>query len=53
MSLATFAVIATGALGCVAAGWLADRFGRVRVTMLAMMASCACCLAWHSASTRH
>ncbi|TPG61135.1 MFS transporter [Roseomonas nepalensis] len=43
-SLATFLVIAAGALGSVAAGWLADRLGRVRVTVGAMATSGACCL---------
>lgn len=52
-SLATFAVIAAGAFGCVAAGWLADRFGRVRVTILAMAMSGACCLLSGAAFGRH
>jgi MFS family permease len=43
-ALATFAVIAVGAAGCVAAGLLADRIGRVRVTVWAMAASGVCCL---------
>ena len=43
-SAATFCVIAVGALGCVAAGLLADRIGRVRVTVGAMAISGACCL---------
>ncbi len=43
-ALATFAVIAAGAAGCVAAGLLADRVGRVRVTVSAMATSGACCL---------
>ena len=43
-ALATFAVIAAGTLGCVAAGLLADRLGRVRVTVGAMATSAACCL---------
>jgi MFS family permease len=43
-ALATFAVIAAGAVGSVAAGLLADRVGRVRVTSLAMAVSGACCL---------
>ncbi|MFC0384424.1 MFS transporter [Muricoccus vinaceus] len=41
-ALATFCVIAAGALGCIAAGWLADRV--VRVTVGAMAVSGACCL---------
>lgn len=41
---ATFAVIGVGALGSVAAGRLADRVGRVRVTTVAMGVSGACCL---------
>jgi len=43
-ALATFAVIAVGALGSVAAGLAADRVGRVRVTVAAMAVSGACCL---------
>lgn len=43
-ALATFAVVAAGTFGCVAAGLLADRFGRVRLTVGAMAASAACCL---------
>ncbi len=43
-ALATFAVIAAGAVGCVAAGVLADRVGRVRVTVAAMAVSGSCCL---------
>lgn len=43
-AVATFAVIGIGALGCVAAGLLADRIGRVRVTLGAMLTSGACCL---------
>jgi MFS family permease len=43
-ALSTFAVIASGALGCVAAGLLADRVGRVRVTVMAMAVSGTCCL---------
>ena len=43
-ALATFAVIAAGAIGCVAAGRLADRFGRVRITVCAMATSGTCCL---------
>jgi MFS family permease len=43
-ALATFAVILSGALGCVVAGLLADRHGRVAVTVAAMAVSGACCL---------
>jgi MFS family permease len=43
-ALATFAVVAAGTVGCVAAGLLADRLGRVRVTVWAMATSGACCL---------
>jgi MFS family permease len=38
-SLIAFLVVATGAVGCVAAGALADRFGRTAITMLAMAGS--------------
>jgi MFS family permease len=44
--LAAFAVVAIGAVGCVAAGWLADRIGRTTVTMAAMTASALACLAF-------
>ena len=40
-----FATIATGLLGCVAAGIVADRVGRSRVTIIAMAVSGACALA--------
>src|SRR5207248_2766638 len=42
---ASFLVIGAGAVGCVAAGLLADRVGRTAVTSVAMMLSGACCLA--------
>jgi MFS family permease len=41
---ASFAVIGAGAIGCVAAGVLADRIGRPVVAAGAMAASGACCL---------
>jgi MFS family permease len=41
---ASFLVLGCGALGCVAAGLLADRVGRTLVTSLAMAVSGACCL---------
>ncbi|NGM20118.1 MFS transporter [Roseomonas stagni] len=40
----TFAVVACGALGCVAAGLLADRWNRASVAALAMLVSGACAL---------
>jgi MFS family permease len=43
-ALASFAVIGVGALGCLAAGKLADRWGRSLVTMTCMIASGACAL---------
>jgi MFS family permease len=43
-SFATFTVIAAGGVGSVAAGLVADRVGRARVTIWAMAASGACCL---------
>jgi len=43
-ALATFGVIAAGAAGSVAAGLLADRIGRVRVTVVSMAVSGTCCL---------
>jgi MFS family permease len=41
---ATFATVGIGAIGCVAAGLLADRLGRTAITMAAMTVSGACCL---------
>lgn len=43
-ALATFGVIAAGAIGSVVAGRIADRIGRVRVTVAAMAVSGLCCL---------
>ncbi|HEX5706013.1 MAG TPA: MFS transporter [Pyrinomonadaceae bacterium] len=43
--VASFVVIGAGALGCVAAGLVADRVGRTLVTSSAMILSGACCLA--------
>ena len=40
--LAAFATIASGAIGCVAAGFLADRFGRTTLTIAAMAVSGSC-----------
>jgi MFS family permease len=42
--IASFVVIACGAVGCVAAGLIADRVGRTVVTSWAMAASGSCCL---------
>jgi MFS family permease len=42
--VASFLVIGCGALGCVAAGLLADRIGRTVVTSVAMAISGSCCL---------
>ena len=41
-SLATAGVIGAGAIGCIAAGVLADRIGRTATTMLAMASSGLC-----------
>ncbi|MBK1657615.1 MFS transporter [Paracraurococcus ruber] len=43
-AVATFAVMAAGALGCVAGGLIADRIGKARLTIWAMAISGACCL---------
>ena len=44
--IATFVVMGLGGLaGCLAGGWLADRFGRTALTMGAMAASGTCALA--------
>ena len=42
VGLLTFAVIASGAVGCVAAGLLADRYGRTTITIGAMAISGSC-----------
>ncbi len=39
---ATFITVASGGLGCVIAGWLADRIGRTTVAMSAMILSGTC-----------
>ena len=41
-SVAAFLAIASGTVGCVLAGWLADRLGRARVAIWAMWISAAC-----------
>ncbi|MDV7338337.1 MFS transporter [Terasakiella sp. A23] len=43
-SAATFAIIGSGAVGCFAGGWLADRIGRTWLTMGAMTISGTCAL---------
>lgn len=43
-SLATFSVIATGAVGCWVGGVMADRWGRTRTTMLSMAISGSCAI---------
>lgn len=42
--LTAFAVVASGALACLAAGRLADRLGRTRITMIALAISGSCAL---------
>ena len=42
--VASFVVIGSGAVGCVAAGLLADRIGRAEIASAAMAISGACCL---------
>ena len=42
--VATFATVGAGAVGCLAGGFLADRFGRTALTMGAMAISGACAL---------
>lgn len=43
-SVATFLIIASGAIGCLAGGWAADRVGRTAVTLLSLAVSGACAL---------
>lgn len=40
--VAAFATLGAGALGCVVAGWMADRVGRTAITMAAMAVSGTC-----------
>lgn len=40
--LAAFATVGSGAIGCVAAGFLADRWGRTTLTIIAMAVSGSC-----------
>jgi len=40
--LGAFATIGVGAIGCVAAGWYADRIGRTTITIVAMAISGSC-----------
>ena len=42
--LAGFAMIAVGAIGCVLAGVLADRFGRTTITIVSLLVSGGCAL---------
>lgn len=42
--LTAFAVVASGALACLAAGRLADRLGRTRITLIALAISGSCAL---------
>jgi len=44
-SIAAFATIGVGGLGCTAAGWLADRWGRTRTTIASMVISGTCAVA--------
>ena len=41
-SLAAFLAIGSGAIGCIAAGYVADRVGKARVAIWAMIASATC-----------
>jgi MFS family permease len=43
-SVATFLIIASGAIGSLAGGWAADRVGRTAVTLLSLAVSGACAL---------
>lgn len=43
-SVATFLVIASGAIGCLAGGWAADRVGRTAVTIASLAVSGICAL---------
>ena len=43
-SIATFLVIASGAIGCLAGGWATDRVGRTAVTIASLAVSGTCAL---------
>ena len=43
--LAGFAAVASGGVGCVVAGLLADRWGRTTITVASLVVSGSCCLA--------
>ena len=43
-SVATFLIIASGAIGCLAGGWAADRVGRTAVTIASLAVSGTCAL---------
>jgi MFS family permease len=44
-SLAAFAIVGSGGVGCVVAGVLADRLGRTTLTIIAMAVSGSCAIA--------
>ena len=44
-SIAAFVAIGAGGPGCIAAGWLADRWGRTRTTIASMIISGSCAIA--------
>jgi MFS family permease len=44
IELIAFGAIAAGGAGCVWGGWVADRIGRERLTILSMWLSGGCCL---------
>lgn len=43
-AVASFSVIGIGGVGCVAAGILADRYGRTTITIISMLISGTCCI---------
>ena len=43
-SIATFLIIASGAIGCLVGGWAADRIGRTAVTIVSLAVSGVCAL---------
>lgn len=44
-SIAAFVAVGTGAVGAIAAGQWADRYGRVRIASASLVTSAACCVA--------
>lgn len=44
ISLVSFAIIASGGLGCMGSGWISQYFGVKKIATVSLFLSCACCL---------